>query len=420
MNHEFAGGVNRPVYHVRPYIDTPTSSWPGLGFSTAKVSFSNAWNRTEPYWVDKAATNDYFARSHMVLTQGAAKTDVAVYMRNYSAPSAFATTDPNNRHWMDLGLQRAGYTWDYLDEPLFRLPNAVVTNKRLAEDGPAYKALIFDQFLFPTSNTARGTLTIEAAQKILELREGRPAGRSSSARPTGTGGLPASDDAALQALVTQILAQPSVSQVASEADVPAKLAAARHHAGGQAGRADVAAQPASLRRGDEDTTTTGSATRASTPTRATTAVFGNNPSNLYEEPAACRYTGTGINPCMATGDAVDTTVTLEGKGTPYTLDTFTGKITPIAQYTRTGEHRHGARQARPRRHDGHRAERRPAEPRPRAPGQARHADDRRRRVPGRQLDRRARHRTRARTRRTLDNGLTGRRRRCRRRRRRST
>ena len=33
MNHEFAGGVNRPVYHIRPYIDTPASSWPGLGFT---------------------------------------------------------------------------------------------------------------------------------------------------------------------------------------------------------------------------------------------------------------------------------------------------------------------------------------------------------------------------------------------------
>ena len=52
----------------------------------------------------------------MVLTQGAAKTDVAVYQRNYSTPAAFQTTDPNNKHWMDLGLQRAGYSWDYLDE----------------------------------------------------------------------------------------------------------------------------------------------------------------------------------------------------------------------------------------------------------------------------------------------------------------
>ena len=86
-----------------------------------------------------------------------------------------------------------------------------------------YKALIFDQFLYPTSNTARGSLTIEAAQKILSYAQaGLPVIFVGS--PIGTAGLPVSDDTTLQALVTQILAQPSVSQVASEADVPAKLA----------------------------------------------------------------------------------------------------------------------------------------------------------------------------------------------------
>jgi hypothetical protein len=331
MNHEFAGGVNRPVYHIRPYIDTPASSWPGLGFSTAKVTFSNAWNRSEPYWVDQAATDDYFARSHMVLTQGAAKTDVAVYMRNYSDPANFATTDPNNRHWQDLGLQRAGYTWDFLNETLLRLPNAVVTNGRLAVDGPDYKALIFDQFLYPTTNTARGTLTVEAAQKILSYAQaGLPVIFVGS--PASTGGLPASDDATLQSLVAQILAQPSVSQVASEADVPGKLS--------ELG-IDPAAKPAapttllSVRRTDDETKTDyyWLYNQGVDSYPGNTAVFGRNPSNLYEEPAACRFTGTGINPCMATGDPVDTTVTLEGRGTPYTLNTFTGKTAPIAQYS---------------------------------------------------------------------------------------
>ena len=42
--------------------------------------FSNAWNRTQPYWVDAAAINDSLARSHLVLTQGLAKMDVGVYI----------------------------------------------------------------------------------------------------------------------------------------------------------------------------------------------------------------------------------------------------------------------------------------------------------------------------------------------------
>jgi len=336
MNHEFAGGINRPVFHIRPYIDTPASSWPGLGFSTAKVSFSNAWNRSEPYWVDQQQTDDYFARSHEVLTQGAAKEDVAVYQRTYSAPAAFGTTDPSNKHWQDTGLQRAGYTWDYLDEPLMRLPNAVVTNRRLAQDGPDYKALIFDQFLQPSTNTARGTLTLEAAQDILGYaKAGLPV--IFVGTPVGTGGLPASDDAQLSSLVAQILAQPSVSQVASEADVPAKLAAL-----GIAPAAKPAAPTSllSVRRYDPGTKTNyyWLWNQGVDAYPGNTGTFGYNPSNLYEEPSACRYTASaGINPCMATGAAVSTDVTLAGAGVPYALDAFTGTITPIAQYSRSGD-----------------------------------------------------------------------------------
>jgi hypothetical protein len=64
--------------------------------------------------------------------------------------------------------------------------------------------------------------------------------------------------------------------------------------------------------------------------------FGKNPSNLYEQPTACRVT-TANNPCMATGTPVNTTVTLQGSGAPFLLDTFSGEITPIAKYTTDGD-----------------------------------------------------------------------------------
>ena len=148
MNHEFAGGVNRVVYHIYPYTDSPQATWPGLGFSaTAKVTFSNAWNRTEPYWPDVTRQNAYYARTNQVLTQGDAKMDVAVYMHNYSYPQPWGEITANgwginnHRFWKDLGLQQAGYTWDYLDETLLNLPNAVVSNGRLAANGPALQGL---------------------------------------------------------------------------------------------------------------------------------------------------------------------------------------------------------------------------------------------------------------------------------------
>ncbi|MBI4942527.1 MAG: hypothetical protein HY830_17440, partial [Actinobacteria bacterium] len=288
MNHQFAGGVNRIVYHVRPQRFTPTTTWPGMGFNANKVSFSNAWNANSPIYGDSRQMNDYFARNHLVLTQGIAKMDVAVYSRNYSAPSAFSTTDPNNRLWQDLGLQRAGYTWDYLDENLFSLPNAVVTNHRLAEKGPGYKALVFDQFLIPSSNTARGTLTLAGAQKILDYaRAGLPVVLVGS--PVGAGGLPVAQDAALAKVVAQILANRNVSQVASEADVPLRLAQL-----GIRPQAKPAAATSllSVRRSDEASSTNyyWIYNQGVDAWPGSTAVFGRNPSNVYEEPSACRVT----------------------------------------------------------------------------------------------------------------------------------
>ena len=338
MNHEFAGGVNRPVYHIRPYIDNPASSWPGMGFSaTAKVSFSNAWNRSEPYYQDNEETNDHFARTHMVLTQGAAKTDVAVYHRNYSKPAAFQTTDPSNKHWMDLGLQRAGYSWDYLDEHLFKLPNAVVDQQAPGPGRPGLQGADLRPGPVPDVQHRARHPHDRRREEVPRVRQGGAAGDLRRQADFDTGGLPASDDTQLNALVTEILAQPSVSLVATEADVPAKLAAL-----GLAPAAKPAAPTTLLnqRRYDGKTDTNyywfWNQGVDAYPGNNAAGGFGNNPSNVYEEPSACRYTGTvGINPCMATGNAVDTTVTLEGSGTPYTLDTFSGKITPIAQYTRT-------------------------------------------------------------------------------------
>ncbi len=332
MNKEYAGGVNRIVYHIRPYIDQPTTTWPGAGFSnTSKVGFANAWNRSQPYWVDSAAMNDYFARSHLVLTQGVAKVDVAVYMRSYSSPAAFATTDPNNRHWQDTRLQRAGYTWDYLDESLFNLSNAKVSNRTLAASGPAYKALVFDQYLYPTTNTARGTLSVEAAKKMLAYaRSGLPI--IFVGKPIGTGSL-SSSDTALNTVLAKLFALRNVYRVKTEAEVPAKLAKL-----GISPNAKPAGSSSllSVRRSDPKTDTDyyWLYNQGVDAAPAGNSTFGKNPSNLYEAPEACASTAN--NPCMQTGRVVSKEVTLVGKGQPYLLDTFTGKITPITDYTRSG------------------------------------------------------------------------------------
>ncbi|MCF6376343.1 hypothetical protein L2K70_01855 [Nocardioides KLBMP 9356] len=337
MNHEFSAGVTRFVYHTRPSTATSTSSWPGPSFNggDGKVSFSNAYNSQNPYYTDAAAVNDHFARTTTVLTQGTAKMDLAVYMRNYSSPAAFQTTDPSNKHWQDTSLQRAGWTWDYTDEALMDLPNATVTNGRLAANGPAYQAIIFDQFLLPTTNSARSTLSVKAAQKMLSYAQaGLPV--IFVGNPTNTGSFPASTDADLTAVLTQLRANPNFYHVPSEAAVPGKLA-------------NLGLKPAaenttpssimSVRRRDVSTGTNyyWLYNQGLDAYVGNNSVYGQNPSNLYEDPEVCHTTGSILNPCMATGRDVDTTVTLEGAGVPIKLDTWSGEITPIADYTRNGD-----------------------------------------------------------------------------------
>lgn len=338
MNKEYAGGVTKLVYHVYSHSEGATSTWPGF-HNFGKAGFSNAWNASQPFWVDAPAINAYFSRNQQVLTQGAAKVDVAVYMDNFSYPQPWGELSANgwgidnHRFWQDLGLQRAGYTWDYLNNSLLQLPNAKVTNGVLAADGPAYRALIFDATQGPRTNTARGDLTIEGAQKMLEYaRAGLPV-VFVGPLPTQVPGDAPEDDATLAALVQQILSQRTVQHVADQAAVPAALDSV-----GVSPAFDPASESGllSVRRSDAASRTDyyyvyNQGIDQVAPVSARSAYDG-TPENIFEEPEACRA-AIG-SPCTKTGDAVATTVTLAGTGQPYTLDAWSGEITPIRNFAR--------------------------------------------------------------------------------------
>ncbi len=322
MNRSFAGGMTKLVYHTYDYLYSPTAAWPGHSHFGV-VSFSNSWKRSQPFWRDARTVNDFISRNQQVLTQGAAKMDVAVYMQNYSQ----GWDAGQRRYWGDLELQKAGYAWDYLSPTQLDLPNARVTNNRLAESGPGYRALIFDSTQGPSSNTAQGTLTIGAARKMLVYADAGLPIIFVGAPPSRTPGLTPSADAELQAIVKNLLAHKQVRQAATEADVPGLLA-------------KIGVQPAakperpsslfSVRRFDAASNTNYYFFYNQGVEQAPTGTRG-----IFEEPEACRHTGEA-NPCIGTGQPIDLLVTLEGAGSPYLLDAWSGKITPIAQYAADG------------------------------------------------------------------------------------
>ena len=233
MHRSFVGGITKLVYHVYPYRDSPTSKWPGY-HNFGQTGFSNAWGPREPYWVDASLYNHYIARNQQALTQGDAKTDIAVYMHNYLYPPSQVY---KNRHWSDTKLQEAGYTRDYLNPTMLELPKATVTGGRLAANGPAYKALIIDSEQVPPTDPVKTSMPVEVARKILGYaRAGLPV-IVVGTPPDRTPGNTPEADAALRSVIGQLLAERSVSRVEHEADVPARAAIVGDPAGSGSGYA---------------------------------------------------------------------------------------------------------------------------------------------------------------------------------------
>jgi len=88
MHKSFAGGINKLVYHVYSYRDSDSSRWPATTTSAGRVL--QRLGSARALLVDARAYNDYIARNQQVLTQGDAKTDVAVYMQNYLYPEPWS------------------------------------------------------------------------------------------------------------------------------------------------------------------------------------------------------------------------------------------------------------------------------------------------------------------------------------------
>ena len=308
MHKSFAGGITKLVYHVYPYRDSPTSKWPGY-HNFPQAGFSNAWGPRDPDWVDARVYDDYFARNAQVLTQGDAKTDVAVYMQNYLYPLP-QMVKGGFRMWHDTGLQEAGYTRDYLDPGMLNLPNATVTAKQLAVDGPSYKAFIIDSEQMPASDPVKTSMPVDVARKILGYAHAGLPIIVVGTPPDRTSGLLPGSDAELQKIIRNLLHVQNVYQVPHESDVPGKLKSLGIHPA-----AEPALPSAML-----------SVHRRDFATRTDYYFLYNQgevspkgePANLFDP---------------ATGTPLDIEITLEGRGSPYLLNAWSGKITPIANYT---------------------------------------------------------------------------------------
>ncbi|MEU8122318.1 glycosyl hydrolase [Spirillospora sp. NPDC049024] len=289
----FAGGVNQVVWHGFPYLSRgpqgagPQSVWPGMTYG-GNTSYSEAFgDKGGPNWADYRAVNDNLARMQLVLRQGKPRFDLAVYWQDFGMNGTGTTGSGSNKLIQSSSaLASAGYTYEYLSPALLRRKDAAYSRGALFGDRSAYHAVLLND---------QKTMPVDAAEKLLRLaRQGLPVvivGDVPSAVP-GHGDA-ARQDARLKSVVSELLRQRGVVRVASEVDAPDALR--RLNVAPAAVPHDGSGAILDVRRQD-------------------------GPTNYY-------YLYNQTNTANAQN------ITLTGDGVPYRLDTWTGEITPIREYT---------------------------------------------------------------------------------------
>lgn len=290
----YAGGVNQVVWHGYPYRDAPPDlttgrdgSWPGYHpwdiFGVLNVN--DEFGPRQPNWADYKEINDNLTRTQLVLRQGRSTVDLAVYYEDLGLAGASVGEQQPTKHMLgtDSATATAGYTYDYVAPAFLAEPGIVEPDGGLFGDRTDQEALVLNN---------QTTMSVAYAQRLLQLAKqglrlfvvGSPPQRTTGADPNGE---------QLTGVIQALLAQPSVVRVEREADLPDALRSA-------------GIKP------------------AVTPTRSGAAL-----GSIRREAAGVTY----YYIYNRTGKVVQEKVTLAGKGTPYRLNTWTGEIEPIGEYT---------------------------------------------------------------------------------------
>ncbi|KAH7383434.1 secreted protein [Cadophora sp. MPI-SDFR-AT-0126] len=164
----YAGGNNQMVFHGATYSHQfPNTTWPG--YTPFSYVFAETHSRHQPAWEHGYADYiDFVARNNFVLQSGVPKRDIVIWNKqsgqNFSLPAIYSSLD----------LVNAGYSYDYLSPSNLILEQAMVRNGVLAPDGPAYKALVMPQSAVLTVDGMRAVYRFATSGLKVILTGGMP------------------------------------------------------------------------------------------------------------------------------------------------------------------------------------------------------------------------------------------------------
>jgi hypothetical protein len=207
LHEALAGGITMGLLSAFSSAD---ASWP-VPQGLAHIGLGDEWTAAWPQWRDWRRLNGYFARSTQLLESGQARVDVTIYHDR-----GLATVHEDAPLFASDALERAGYTYDFID------PQALSAREAAAVDGELYGRSIGYRALIIAQQTA---MPAGAAQAILRMAQrglpivilGAPPAKS-----TGFRGREA-NDRLVSASMMSLQALPNVAQVANASDVAPAL-----------------------------------------------------------------------------------------------------------------------------------------------------------------------------------------------------
>lgn len=231
---QFAAGVAKTVLHGYASIAGAEEStyWPG--HEGMWPNYSDRFGCRQPAYQHYQDWTAMLSRYHMLLREGKPRMDLGILRLDYNFNNLYWQVEDEKgmyekemmragkaNYWQDMGLQHAGYTWDYFAPQLLEEEFVTTDGQVLLPQGPEYQALIVYQDMMPRSSAeklyqlARAGLKIVFVNNVTEhvhMNTERTNGKAASMTPYNDG-----EDEALCEVIAKIKALPNVRETDEQA-----------------------------------------------------------------------------------------------------------------------------------------------------------------------------------------------------------
>ena len=241
---QFAAGVTKTVLHgwASPVGAEGATEWPG--HEGMWPMFSERFDTRQPAAEFYPLWTTAVARQQLLLRRGRPRIDVAILRTDHFVENMIGVTlmdaDGNripdedaigrmwmrnreNQWWQDLGMQDAGWTYDYFDAELLLHPDVSFGEGVLQPDGPGYQAVVVYQEcldpdaarrLLDLAKAGLRVLLVHGARELKYLAENvHTVHERAASRTPGLDGR----DQELAATMATLVAEPTVTQISDPA-----------------------------------------------------------------------------------------------------------------------------------------------------------------------------------------------------------